>query len=179
MLRVALLRGVTPTGKNKIPRMSDLPDILSAAGLSQVRTYIQSGNIVFCAPLTDEQAGAVIHDRILEEIGADLSVIIKNYPQLRAAVQENPFTAGYDSSRVHMVFTNDIFDAEPLNRLLGTEFQGELLRAGSECLYLYLPRDAAQKRLNTNYLERQLGITATMRKLSVTAHLCGMLSGEG
>ena len=36
---------------------------------------------------------------------------------------------------------------------------------------MYLPRDAAKKKLNTNYLERKLGIVATMRKLSVVEHL--------
>ena len=43
---IILLRGVTPNGKNAIPKMSYLVDILTEAGFQQVRTYIQSGNII-------------------------------------------------------------------------------------------------------------------------------------
>ena len=43
---VALLRGVTPTGKNRIPKMSYLAEILEGVGFKHVKTYIQSGNIV-------------------------------------------------------------------------------------------------------------------------------------
>ncbi|HEL1291838.1 TPA: DUF1697 domain-containing protein, partial [Streptococcus equi subsp. zooepidemicus] len=43
---VALLRGVTPTGKNRIPKMAYVVEILEKVGLKNVRTYIQSGNII-------------------------------------------------------------------------------------------------------------------------------------
>ncbi|MDU3831014.1 DUF1697 domain-containing protein, partial [Gemella haemolysans] len=42
---IALLRGVTPTGKNRIPKMSFLVEILEKVGLKKVKTYIQSGNV--------------------------------------------------------------------------------------------------------------------------------------
>ena len=50
----------------------------------------------------------------------------------------------------------------------------KILKVGSQCLYLYLPRDAKKKKLNTNFLEKQLSIIATMRKLSVTSRLSNM-----
>ncbi|WP_373810377.1 DUF1697 domain-containing protein, partial [Porphyromonas loveana] len=43
---IVLLRGVMPTGKNRIPKMADLRDMLEREGFLHVRTYIQSGNIV-------------------------------------------------------------------------------------------------------------------------------------
>ncbi len=174
MKKIVLLRGVTPVGKNKIPKMSYLAEIIEQAGFSQVQTYIQSGNVVVDTELNDAEVSRLIHDVILAHIGADLSVIVKEPSQLRTAVQENPFDAQYDYSRIHLVFTNDAIDDAKLNKVLQTEFDGEVFRAGSACLYMYLPRDAKRKRLNTNYLEKQLGITATMRKLNVISHLCEM-----
>ncbi|WP_153059086.1 DUF1697 domain-containing protein, partial [Streptococcus suis] len=103
----------------------------------------------------------LIHQTIKENIGADLAVIIKNQSELTQAVAENPFGEGYDPSRVHLVFTNDEITGEKLNKLLHQDFGDEELRLGSQCLYMYLPRDARKKKLNTNYLEKQLGITAT------------------
>lgn len=164
MKKVALLRGVTPVGQNRIPKMTYLVEILTEAGLENVKTYIQSGNIIFETSLSDDDVCALIHDTIQAKIGADLSVVLKEQPQLTTAIIENPFDESYDASRVHLVFTNDQFSQDKLADLLETDFGDEILRAGSECLYLYLPREAKKKRLNTNYLEKQLHITATMRK---------------
>ncbi|MCO4471777.1 hypothetical protein Si135_01950 [Streptococcus infantarius subsp. infantarius] len=174
MKKVALLRGVTPVGQNRIPKMTYLVEILTEAGLENVKTYIQSGNIVFETTLSDDDVCALIHDTIQAKIGADLSVVLKEQPQLTTAIIENPFDESYDVSRVHLVFTNDQFSQDKLADLLETDFGDEILRAGSECLYLYLPREAKKKRLNTNYLEKQLYITATMRKLRSVSRLSQM-----
>jgi len=164
MKKVALLRGVTPVGQNRIPKMAYLAEILTEAGLENVKTYIQSGNIVFETTLSDDDVCALIHDTIQAKIGADLSVIIKTQKQFLTALAEDPFDDTYDASRVHYVFTNNGFPQDELDNLLMVDFGAEILKAGSECLYLYLPREAKKKRLNTNYLEKQLHITATMRK---------------
>ena len=74
---IALLRGVTPTGKNRIPKMSFLVEILEKVGLKKVKTYIQSGNVILERELSKGETGKLIHDTIAKEIGADLSVIIK------------------------------------------------------------------------------------------------------
>ncbi|MFC3931501.1 DUF1697 domain-containing protein [Streptococcus dentapri] len=174
MKKVALLRGVTPVCKNKIPKMSYLAEILTKAGLTSVQTYIQSGNIICETDLSDEKLSQLIHITIKDKIGADLAVILKNQPELEQAVSENPFDEGYDLSRIHLVFTNGELNVEKLNALLQQDFADEELRRDSQCLYMYLPREASKKKLNTNYLEKQLGITATMRKLSVVSRLSEM-----
>lgn len=174
MKKVALLRGVTPIGKNKIPKMSYLVEILTEVGLTSVQTYIQSGNIICETDLANEQLSQLIHQTIKEKIGAELAVIITNQSKLAQAIAENPFGEDYDSSRVHLVFTNDEINREKLNELLHQDFGDEKLGQRSQCLYLYLPRDAQKKKLNTNYLEKQLGMTATMRKLSVVSRLSEM-----
>lgn len=65
MEKIALLRGVTPVGKNKISRVSYLIKILMATGLSLVQMYIQSGNVIF-------------YNTIKNKIGTNLAVIIKH-----------------------------------------------------------------------------------------------------
>lgn len=124
--------------------------------------------------LDDADAKALIHRVIYEKIGADLSVILKEPKQLETAIQENPFHNGYDASRIHLVFTNEDIDAAKLHTLENKIFNGEEFRSGTACLYMYLPKNAEKKVLNTNFLEKQLDITATMRKLSVVTHLCSI-----
>lgn len=169
--KVALLRGVTPVGQNRIPKMAYLVEILTEAGLKNVETYIQSGNILFETSLSDDDVCRLIHDTIRTKIGADLSVILKTQAQFLTALAENPFSEDYDTSRIHLVFTNEQLDKAIVNDLLEMDFGAELLQAGSECLYLYLPRETKKKRLNTNYLEKQFSIRMTMRKLSVIQRL--------
>lgn len=171
MRMIALLRGVTPTGKNRISKMSYLAELLMNAGFRKVQTYIQSGNVILDTELPLKETADKIHKVIQENIGADLAVILKTKEQLETASKENPFDGVYDFSRIHLVFTNDQIDKEKLAVLENTVFEGEIFKSGTECLYMYLPRDAAKKKLNTNYLERKLGIVATMRKLNVVQHL--------
>ncbi|MDY4127528.1 DUF1697 domain-containing protein [Peptostreptococcus porci] len=171
---IALLRGVTPTGKNRIPKMSFLVEILEKARLKNVKTYIQSGNVILETELSKGETAKLIHDTIAKEIGANLSVIIKEKNQLQIAIKENPFNENYDFSRIHLVFTNDKMGEDELKKLENKDFGDERFVVGSECLYMYLPRSANTKKLNTNYLEKQLSITMTMRKLNVVKHLVGL-----
>ena len=171
---IALLRGVTPIGKNRIPSMSYLAKILREAGFRQVQTYIQSGNILLETDLALTETASRIHDVILEKIGADLSIILKTRAQLFIAAEQNPFHEAFDPSRIHLVFTNHQIDAAKVELVEDTVFAGEVFQVGQECFYLYLPRDAEKKILNNNYLERRLGIVATTRKLSVVKHLACM-----
>lgn len=171
----ALLRGVMPSGRNSIPKMSYLSEILSDCGFKNVQTYIQSGNILLDTDLSFSETATKIHNIILEKIGADLSVIIKTKAQFETAVKENPFDDKYDHSRIHLVFTNDLINKDKLTAVKNTKFFGEIFREGSECLYMYLPKNAEKKKLNNNFLERQLKITSTTRKLNVIQHLYDML----
>lgn len=165
---IALLRGVTPTGKNRIPKMSFLVEILEKSGLKNVKTYIQSGNVILETELSKEETAKLIHNTIAKEIGADLSVIIKEKNQLQIAIEENPFNENYDFSRIHLVFTNDIMNEDELKKLKNKDFGDEKFIIGSKCLYMYLPKSAS------SYLEKQLSITMTMRKLNVVEHLVGL-----
>lgn len=171
---IALLRGVMPTGKNRIPKMSDLVKILENVGLKNVKTYIQSGNIILETELSHEETALKIHDAILKEIGADLSVVIKTREDFEIAIKENPFDESYDFSRIHLVFTNNEIDIEKIKKLKETVFEDEIFYEGNSCFYMYLPREAKKKKLNNNYLERQMKMVMTTRKLSVVKKLYDM-----
>lgn len=174
MRKIVLLRGVAPKGKNRIPSMSALANMLEKFGFEDVKTYIQSGNIALTSEWSDGEICAKVHDSILDNIGADLSVIVKDIKQLTTAIAENPFGKGYDASMCHLVFTNDLISAQRLQKMLATDFGEELFAVGNECLYLYLPETAVKKRSYTNFIERQLGIRVTIRKLHTVLHLISL-----
>lgn len=168
MEHIILLRGVTPNGKNAIPKMSYLVDILTEAGFQQVRTYIQSGNIILESNLALETIREQVHTLIKEKIGADLKIIIKNKDDLKNIVQENPFRENYLYDRVHVIFYQETIQSLPLEKLK-IDYGEEEICVGNHCLYL--PRTAKQKKLHTNYLEKLFNVDLTMRKLNVVEKL--------
>ena len=170
MEHIILLRGVTPNGKNAIPKMSYLVDILTEAGFQHVRTYIQSGNIILESDLDLEEIRERVHTLIKEKIGADLKMVIKNKSDFTKIVQENPFREHYLYDRIHMILYQESIQSLPLEKLK-IDYGEEEICIGNHCLYLYLPRTAKQKKLNTNYLEKLFNVDLTMRKLNVVEKL--------
>ncbi|VUW98599.1 Uncharacterised protein [Streptococcus constellatus] len=168
---LALLRGVMPTGPNRIPKMSDLVQMLEQSGLDNVSSYIQSGNVICKTSMSAEELAQHIHQLILEKIGANLSIIIKEKSDLEKAVLQNPFPRELDQSRIHLLFTNNVLSTERLKEVAEVSFTDEIFVTGETCLYMYLPKDARKKKLNNNFLEKKLGIVATTRKLSVIKEL--------
>ena len=167
---IILLRGVTPNGKNAIPKMSYLVDILTEAGFQQVRTYIQSGNIILESDLDLEEIRECVHTLIKEKIGADLKMVIKNKSDFKKIVQENPFGEHYLYDRIHVIFYQESIQSLPLEKLK-IDYGEEEICIGNHCLYLYLPRTAKRKKLSTNYLEKLFNVDLTMRKLNVVEKL--------
>jgi uncharacterized protein (DUF1697 family) len=91
---IILLRGVMPTGKNKVP-MSLLRSALRAAGLHGVKTYIQSGNLVVSSDLQRQALEALVHNVIAEQFGGDNVVLAREPNYFRRALALNPFAGEY------------------------------------------------------------------------------------
>ncbi|MBI5879666.1 MAG: DUF1697 domain-containing protein [Chloroflexi bacterium] len=159
---VILLRGVMPIGKNKVP-MAPLREVLAGNGFENVRTYIQSGNVLVD---TDLSAGAVeqrVHDLIKEHVGPDLVVIARTGAQLQRVLAANPFTQGYDISRVFFVSFKASPQTQAVTELLAMDFSPEQIAITRNAGYLYIPGSAARSKLSNGLLEKRLGVSATTR----------------
>ncbi|MEN7551264.1 DUF1697 domain-containing protein [Rapidithrix thailandica] len=99
---IVLLRGVMPTGKNKVP-MAQLRQVLSDDGFNNVRTWVQSGNVLLKTEQTATKLEKYVQNLIKKYIGPDLAVMVRTGAQLQKVLEENPFQEGYDISRVFFV----------------------------------------------------------------------------
>ncbi|QIK70617.1 DUF1697 domain-containing protein [Erysipelothrix sp. HDW6C] len=81
MRHIALLRGINVGGKNKVP-MDFLKSLCESLGYTQIKTYINSGNIIF--DTDDSDASKRIHDGILQELNLDIIVHVISASQLAA-----------------------------------------------------------------------------------------------
>lgn len=170
---IILLRGVMPGGKNSI-KMAFLRHILEEAGFENVRTYIQSGNVVLQSALSPNEIRQKVYSVILEKNGSDLPVIVKTADDITWVLNGNPFGEGHDLSRVFFTLSNEAADKKREQELEHQDFGDEKIAFGGHAVYLYLPKDASRSRLSNNFVEKKLGITATTRNLNTLTRLVKM-----
>lgn len=176
---IVLLRGVMPTGKNRVP-MAQLREVLSQAGFTAVRTWIQSGNAVLRTDLAPKALEARVSELIRTHIGADLAVAVRTSTQVRQMLEGNPFTAPNDDlSRVFFVALVDEPSPEKTAALLAQDFGPERLVIGTDTAYMYIPDTYGRGKLSNNFLEKKLGVAATTRNANTLRKMVEMAEEIG
>jgi uncharacterized protein (DUF1697 family) len=143
---IALLRGVNVGGHNKLP-MAQLRSIAADAGFADVRTYIQSGNLVGTTGLDATAAAAVLADAILTATGLAVPVIARTVEQWSDVIDANPFPDAVDPGRqLHVIFL-PAPATEVVRAFDAIDFAPEeVVVTGSE-LYLHLPDGLGRSKL--------------------------------
>lgn len=160
---VAMLRGVN-VGGNTI-RMERLRELWSELGFKNVRTYVQSGNVVFEAGGSPSSCSLLIEQRLAGETRLPVTVILRTSAQLRATLAGNPFLkeAGINSSRLHVTFLADTPGSDALKRLSTINAGADRLSLSGKEIYLHCPNGYGGSKLSNNAIEKLLSIRATTR----------------
>ena len=176
---VALLRAVNVGGQNRVP-MARLRGSLAAAGLRDVHTYVQSGNIAFAAEGAAADQAALVHRTIATEFGADVQVLALTAAELAQAAAANPFPAtGADARELHVTF---LFAPVTAAGFAGLELpardgeQAEL--AAGRFIYLHLPHGYGTSKLTNLWFERALKTPATTRNWRTVLALHKLVGDE-
>ncbi len=88
--KIAILRGINVGGKRKI-LMTDLKLLCETLGWKNVKTYIQSGNLIFTSEVENSKLENMLEKAITEKYGFDVPVIIRNADELKTTIDKNPF----------------------------------------------------------------------------------------
>ena len=162
---ISLLRGINVSGQKTI-RMADLKNLYDALGFSDVRTYVQSGNVVFAAANPDPAAlAASIEAHIRQTFGFDVSVFIRSAQDFQGLLKANPFLNGRseDPAKLHVTF---VYAPPAATRLSALEKPAagndEFLVAGRE-IFLFCPDGYGRTKLSNTFFEKKLGVPATTR----------------
>jgi uncharacterized protein (DUF1697 family) len=160
---VALFRGINVGGNNLLP-MKELAAVLEDLGLKEVRTYIQSGNVVFRAEAEDKrELGRDIGVAIGKSHGFVPKVLILSIQDFRDAVVSNPFPEGEGEPKsLHLFFLESPPASPDLERLASLKSESERYMLLGGVFYLLAPEGIARSRLASN-AEKALGVTVTAR----------------
>lgn len=162
---IALLRGINVSGHNII-KMADLKTLLTKAGLQNVVTYIQSGNIVFNSDETSlEVLEQLISKRIEENYGYQIKVLVINRLYLEHIFNELPFDnlKDLDFKKLGVTFLKDNPSSEGIKKIEVLKKEDEYLIFNNKIAYLYCPNGFGRTKLSNNNFEIKLKTSATSR----------------
>jgi uncharacterized protein (DUF1697 family) len=168
--QVALLRGINVGGSKQVA-MATLRGLFEGLGYDDVKTYVNSGNVVFSGP----KATAKKIERAVEDaFGFDVAVVLRSRDELAAVVAANPFAGVADNpSRYLVLFSGggriDAARAEGAQGGAGERFA----IVGAEA-YLWLPGGFQKSPLLKAITEKRLGVTLTGRNWRTVEKLLAM-----
>ncbi|MBX3429263.1 MAG: DUF1697 domain-containing protein [Hyphomonadaceae bacterium] len=146
-LRAALLRGVN-LGKRKVI-MAELRDICEAAGFTDVRTLLASGNLIVRSKLSGAKLEAKLEKVILEGLDLKTDVFVRDVDQLDAIIAANPFKAFTKANSRFMIvnFMRGPATKAEMEAMQKTALSGEEIVQGQDCVYIKFPKGAGQSKL--------------------------------
>lgn len=162
---IVLLRGVNVSGKNII-KMAILKDVLIDNNFQKVTTYIQSGNIVLTSDLEKEAVATKIQQLIQDHFQLQIAVFCLDVQEMETALKNNPFIENIEPNKLFFTFLNEEPAAEVLANLSTVDFGKDQFKVIDKVLYFYLPEGMSNSKLNNNFFEKKLKVTATGRNLN-------------
>jgi uncharacterized protein (DUF1697 family) len=162
---VALLRGINLSG-HRIVKMDQLRKAFEDLGFEDVKTYIQSGNVVFRAPQrTSQDLAKRIEQKVLREFGFPVPVVVKTAGEIGEVIRDNPLLKekGIDPSKLHVTFLSCSPDKSALKMLDGVAAAPDQFRCFGQAVYLHCPNGYHESKLTNNVLEKMLKVGTTTR----------------
>jgi uncharacterized protein (DUF1697 family) len=178
MTHLALLRGINVGGKNVLP-MKDLAQMFSDAGCASVRTYIQSGNVIFETPGAAPKIVDLVKAKIEKRFGYRVPMVLRTSPQLLKTIRANPFLkAGADEKMLHVYFLADSPNARAIAALDLARSVPDAFHVLGREIYLHMPNGMARTKLTNAYFDSKLSTTSTARNWATVLKLSEMMESR-
>lgn len=160
---LSVLRGVN-VGGQKIIKMSELVSLYQDLGFKNILTYIQSGNVIFDHN-NGQNLSPLIEKRIVERFNAKIPVLIRSASEMFTIIAANPFLSDktIDISSLYLTFLSEKPDLSSLQKITQIDSGPDRVFFNNKEIYLFCPHGYGRTKLNNNFLENKLKLTATTR----------------
>jgi uncharacterized protein (DUF1697 family) len=176
---VALLRGINVSGHKAIP-MVRLRKSFEGTGFEGVKSYVQSGNVIFETPASaPDKLLRKIEEGIRRDFGLSVTVILRTAGELKKIVKGNPFLTekAIDPAKLHITFLAKPPSKAALKNLETLPTSPDRFRLIDRQVYLYCPEGYGKSKLSNSAFEKRLLVDATTRNWRTTTTLCEMAAG--
>jgi uncharacterized protein (DUF1697 family) len=176
MTHLALLRGINVGGKNVLP-MKDLAKMFSGAGGSNVRTYIQSGNVIFDARSGAPKIVEIVTTQIEKRYGYRVPMVLRTSEQLLKTIRDNPFLPKVADPRwLHVYFLADLPNARSIASLDAARSTPDAFHVLGQEIYLHVPNGMGRTKLTNAYFDSKLSTTCTARNWATVLKLSELMA---
>lgn len=164
MKYAAFLRGINVGGKNKI-KMERLREICAALGFANVKTYINSGNVIFeTAKTADAALAAPIETAIENEFGLKIKVIVRSIAEIVEITKNNPFAGQFENDKdLHVFFLDEELPPEKRAMLLSNNTENERFAVQNREIFCLLRVGVLDSLMGKDYIGKKLKVSATAR----------------
>ncbi|HXD70121.1 MAG TPA: DUF1697 domain-containing protein [Gaiellales bacterium] len=174
MRQIVLLRGVNLGPRNRIA-MPQLRRLLEEAGFEDVRTYVQSGNIVLSTRRRPASTATACEKLIGDELGLDIPAVVRTRDELAEVVRRNPLGDVADNPKRYQVsFLAGEPDPNAVEKLAAAAAGGERIEAIGREIYAWHPDGIARSKLWAALAGKGLGVKATARNWTTVTALLEM-----
>jgi uncharacterized protein (DUF1697 family) len=177
---VALLRGINVGGRNKVA-MADLRAAFEDRGFGSVRTYIQSGNVLFESAAATKPLERTIEDMLEKRFGVPLVVVVRSHAELRKVVVKAPAGFGESPGTHHydVVFLKAPLTGAQVMRVVELRDGVDRAWAGDGVVYFSRLSAALTRSRMSRIVTRPEYQRMTIRSWSTTTKLLGLLDERG
>ena len=171
MYYISLLRGVNVAGQKKVP-MQQLKGLYEKLGLVNVKTYIQSGNVIFESNEKDAAKLRVKIERgIKKEFGFDVFVLIRTKDDFEKIIKNNPFK---DVEMLYVTLLSDVPKEVPTSEIDKYKNEADKYVVLRDLVYFSCPTGYGKTKLSNNFFEKKLNVNATTRNWNTINKLLEM-----
>jgi uncharacterized protein (DUF1697 family) len=152
--------------------MPGLRDALTDVGFDEVRTYLQSGNVVLSSTASADRVARTVEREIAKRFGLDIRVVVRTRAQLVAVVRRNPLRkVAVDHKRYQVSFLAAKLDREAVRKLEAAAVAPEAFVVSGREIFAWHPEGVARSKLWALLAGRGLGVTATARNWTTVTKL--------
>ncbi|MBC7383425.1 MAG: DUF1697 domain-containing protein [Bacteroidia bacterium] len=162
---ISILRGINVSG-HKMMKMEALNALFAELGFKNIKTYIQSGNVVFQFKETPTDVlEKKIAKKIIEAFFFEVPVIVKKFIEVETILINNPFlnSRKEDPKLLHLTFLAAKPEEAELDKIKRGNYGADEFIVTDKSIYLFCPEGYGNTKLSNNFFERKLKLTATTR----------------
>jgi uncharacterized protein (DUF1697 family) len=158
--------------------MPALREALETAGFGDVRTYLQSGNVVLESSARPETVQKKVEAVISESFGLEIPVVVRTRAELAAVVKRNPHAkVATEPKRYQVTFLSKKLPAKVVRELEEAAAPDERVTVAGREVYAWHPQTVARSKLWSKLAAKSLGVTATSRNWTTVEALLELAGG--
>ena len=176
---LALLRGINVSGHNMM-KMEALKTMLENIGFTNIRTYLQSGNVFVNSEEDASKVGFMIKQEIFKVFGHEVPVIVITKEDLELCFKNSPYLKekDLDTKKLYVAFVSTFLKSENINDLKISQFKPDEASIDGNRIFIKYAVGAGKTRFDQKYIEKKLNLTATIRNWNTVTNLLAMYSEE-